>query len=864
MSEISFLGLDRGYDPLKPPRSLQPAGEGGVWAQSNNVRFIDGYVRRRPSLRLLEDAPLSGNYPTTTPIYPTIINNVAGDNGDIENAQVPVAFYPAFISKESKGALIVVTSRQIHRLRNGVWGLLDPRYNTGTVTVSGTTVTGTGTEWQKHLIQPGNLFKTDIGGFPLEAIVSVDSETQLTLLNAPGDLVDQPYTIRRNFVQHGRNDEWANPVLSRIYNGDLYVAGTLLGAGSLTVFRVQAAYSSNPIGEYLVSTVDPTGTTDPLVVGENAVITGLDILDDGRVVISTNDEDNTSRVQFSAAGDQTDWTGINTGFTDLTTHQTPLRTIRRFGTGLACHFDDGVAVGQPTGQAAPPLNFQRTRATTGAISAASIHEMPGGAQCYISRDAHMHIFDGSTSNEIGASVRDVVAQWPLKALILHSFTSWNAHDQEMTFWLPAPHALVSSGETVNFRDECVALTYNVERDIWDRRHFQDWVGSVSDTMWGYNDIVDGRIPHGFGYAGVPSLIAGQVTNMIYKIRDAYEPDVNPAGNLDYPEEARRTEVESDDVMGRPGERLNVRRVSLVCRSETVAQEQVSVGVSYDGGSTFLEQTRELGLVFQEDRLYHFEDFAEQSDEKFRIRVRWAIDGDADMQLGQVHVEYNTIASDKAAPRFRLEDLEGIEFWAREAELRLAEGNTVIDYAWGVTERIVSSFTAPGAAARRVDDHTYLEVSAGIQGEMQTPSHFTLTDEFSVFCGLRVSSTTAGLRIAGPIADTLSGVRISSDGSVTFKTAAGEDTVAPASSVPEDVYVVVGVYRNNLSQLFCTVNGVDVTASGTPNNTGDFIIERVAGPTFSSTGLIAEVLIFSENHFDFGTGTSAQIAQPTNP
>lgn len=872
MAEVSYLGLDRGWSSIRPPRSLRPDGEGEVWAEAVNVRFLDGYVRRRPSLRELDDAPVTGGYPTEVPVYPAIVNNAPGVNGGTENGQIPLQIYPQLVSPLSNGQSLVVTSREIHRLRNGVWDNLTPTYEVGTAALVGTTVTGTGTTWSASSIQPGNIYN---GGTGDAIIASVDSDTQLTLATAPGDHADGAYSVRRNFVQYGLQGPdtqgpggalWDTPILSRLFNGSLYVSGELIGHHDLMVMRVRDCFSSTPVIEYLTGTINPDPATlpgfDTLALGDDAIITGLELLDDGRVSISINDELNQSRIHFSDAdtADQKDWTTQFGGFLDVVTHQTALRTIRRFGGQLACHFDDGVAMATLTGLAFSPLAVQRTRATTGAINQTTVHELPGGSQIYLSRDGHAHLFDGSTSQELGGPIRRTLAQVPLKVLLLHSHVSWNAHDQEVSFWVPTPPNLTRSGSAVDWRRESIEFCWNQDTQTWAIRHVRGWVGSVSDTMWGYNNVVDGRIPHGYGWVGVPSVFelddpGGDpfvATNMLYKFLDGDSPDTdlsNPGS--DSLEDARRTEVESDDIMAAPGQRLNIKRVSLVAWSPEVRQEVVTVGVSFDGGFTWTDQDRTLGLSWQEDRLFHYEQLGNGSDEKVRFRVQWPLSGDTLMRLGQVHVELDEVAQDKAQQRFRIEDLAGMEFWARHEEIDMPTGTNFLDaqFIWGVTTRRMDEISAPGGLVFSADGRKYLAVEEATIG-FSTPLQFSLS-RMSLFYRFYTSGGAGGTpeyRLAHGGASSL--LRVLADGSVELTTeGAGPTLIAAAGAVDTtDGSRVLAVFRDTLNNVQVQAEGVDVT-SGSPSLSGLFQVDQIAGGHAAASGAlrVSDVLIFEVDH-----------------
>lgn len=122
-----------------------------------------------------------------------------------------VTLIDVFIQNNGTSLLLFGTPTSLYNYNNGTPLYISPQYTTGTVTISGTSVTGTGTNFQTKgydgsgviPVKAGDFLYTPTAGYQgttgWTKIQSVTSDTALTLVSAPGNVTSQPFTIRYAF-----------------------------------------------------------------------------------------------------------------------------------------------------------------------------------------------------------------------------------------------------------------------------------------------------------------------------------------------------------------------------------------------------------------------------------------------------------------------------------------------------------------------------------------------------------------------------------------------------------------------------------------------------------------------------------------
>jgi hypothetical protein len=853
---IKFVGLDRGSNPVRPPRTLQSSGEGEVWRNSNNIRFRDGYCGPRPRLKDVDDVGyLQGfhDYPGSS-TWPTIENDATGGNEE-GNAQIPLFIFteydqgPAFedvFANSHSVRQIIVTTREIHRFDNtNGWVNLTPTYTLGRVNTSGTTITigsgGTGTPlWSTHSISVGCLIK--VGTHAWTRIVTV-SDTTITVADSQATVSNTAYIIRRCWTQFGLDEiHWSQPLHAAIFNGDLFVAGPLLKSEEIALVRVVECWSgASPTTSYLVSSVDPTGSTPVFInLGTTPVIAGIDVLNTGAACVGVSDEKNTAQIHFSDVLDITNWATGTSGVQYLTTHRSPLRAIFPSETGITAHFDDGIAPGDLTGRPSPPLRFHTSRATEGAISARAIHRVSGGHLAYLARDNNVYLFDGTLSTPMSNSIRHELGRWRLMDLANRAHFSWNRRDRELSLWVPQS----SRGRQVGGNSyETREYTWSEQSGSWATSTWPVWIGSVTDWMDGAKGVPDGRAGFGIALVGTPTREPVHNTATAYQLQmklvDAGTvEDTGGSGDAAYWGGSQTVDawdggtfVESDDYEGEPGSLLSATRVSLVANSLYTRDEIVRVLVSYDSGRTWLLDRQTLALAAYEDRRFDFNGVGHSSGEKCRVRIEWP--ADSTFFLGSLSVEISDAGNERASPPFRIESKSPL-LLVNPFDLPGNDGDGIREFERLGDTDVTINGAGNATAALNIAGNLYRSlVCSGSSDTWSLSANQAVTGAFTLVVGLE-TTVSAQYTVLGGSAAKIELHQVSDQVNVVNDSSGSTNCIAPSKIPAVDTAYVLTVIRKADNALICRLNGVDVTASGSPSRSGTLTLttafKRAAGTT----------------------------------
>jgi hypothetical protein len=220
-------------------------------------------------------------------------------------------------------------------------------YSTGTIGVSGTTVTGSGTTWTGQSLQEGDVMVLDADGSgdgPEEVIVdSIDSNTQITLKSTPTGTyaAGTDYEIRRAFSADGIVD-WAYVVTNTVVFAD----------GSRPLY----GYDGSSFGAY-----DASLTFIPSVVEFHR----------DRLYAANTEESSTQypqRIRWSLITDKTDFIGTpDVQYVDRPYGSEPIRRLLGLGANLIVYYKDRIEIGIPTNSPSDSLPLGYDTIETGRI-----------------------------------------------------------------------------------------------------------------------------------------------------------------------------------------------------------------------------------------------------------------------------------------------------------------------------------------------------------------------------------------------------------------------------------------------------------------------------------------------------------------
>jgi hypothetical protein len=194
-----------------------------------------------------------------------------------------------------------------------------------------------------------------------------------------------------------------------VFNGDLYYT-YVEGLSNPCVVRVENIFGITPGAPEIIGAdlFDNLSGCDIWGAGVTE-IKGLELLQDGRVVIATTEDNGatvfTSRLRYSSHLNQLIWNTSPGGFSDVTALPGKMNAMKALGPYQALHYDGGVALATPTGQDDPPLTFQVSQgAYVGGSTPKAIVNTPQG-QVYLSQGGLVLIFDGSGSRVVTDAMR---------------------------------------------------------------------------------------------------------------------------------------------------------------------------------------------------------------------------------------------------------------------------------------------------------------------------------------------------------------------------------------------------------------------------------------------------------------------------
>lgn len=239
--------------------------------------------------------------------------------------------------------LMIMDQKFIYKKGSTSWFGVYWKYNTGTIsTTSGNTiVTGSGTSWVTGSpeLQGGDVLVIDVdgnAGGPQELeILSVDNDTQITLVSAPSlTLTGEDYEIRRAFK--AENARYIDFVFAA--DGSMYLVD-----GSRTMYEYD--------GSALIK-ADPSATSIP-----KCIAYFRDRLFIGNILETGTGNEYRFRIRWSDPGVFGSFPATN--YVDLPYQSGEIIDLAVMGNTLVAFFNDALYIGTPTQMPTMPVYFQR-------------------------------------------------------------------------------------------------------------------------------------------------------------------------------------------------------------------------------------------------------------------------------------------------------------------------------------------------------------------------------------------------------------------------------------------------------------------------------------------------------------------------
>lgn len=273
--------------------------------------------------------------------------------------EIPYRFVDMVTIWDSDGnqTTILITTQTLWKVNVSGVEEIEWAYSTGTVTVSGTSVTGSGTLWTSAgaNVKPGDLLRI---GANEAVIATIVSDTALTLVSA--DIPDQAgvtYKIQRTF----------SPGIMPFPDFVVFMGRLLITDGKHPLLEYY------PITGAISEWID--NASKKINGGQDFVCECVGVYDDrvwvGHTVDPT-DDDRRQRIRWSNLADPRNFS-TPTSYLDLPYCYGSLKRIVPLGNSLVAYFDDAIFIGLPTNFPLAPVRFNYIEtANAGLIGARAI------------------------------------------------------------------------------------------------------------------------------------------------------------------------------------------------------------------------------------------------------------------------------------------------------------------------------------------------------------------------------------------------------------------------------------------------------------------------------------------------------------
>jgi hypothetical protein len=563
VQEIYFPTLSRAWAPTAPPGTLGPDAP-AIWRDMLNMVVHDGLLRMRPC------------------ITPGTFTDPSQGNSQSQEA----AIWLWTGSDAGLARIVLVTNRQIYSYFGGAWTNVLPTYTTGTLTATNgsPTITGAGTAWLTRNISAGQLIVIDGVVYDL---ATVTSDVNATLVQNFGGATaaGKAYSVRRAFPGGATLAE-TSLVYATISKGDLYVAGTYCGRGDGTampaVIKVADVFGA-PVTTYLTAKADLTGALDEIT--SLLSIAGVKVLQDGRVVVLGNK----STVFYSSPLSQLVWTTSPGGETDVTLIEGTANALGNIGSALSLHYQDGVVLAHPTGQADPPLSYQLSGATVGCSCPRTLVRTLNGGEAFVGHD-NAYIFDGNSSTPIGEPLRAFLSDLPPSSQRTKLFCSMDLRRNELILW--RVHDTSGSPQYVTR-----AWVFSFDTGSWVPWQFPAIITAAASR----DDSEEADLFIGMANRDAANtkrrLVSLLTENLTADIGDTYSSSTGTGGIY-----LITDELDAGNALVYKA----VQCVILWARGATATTAGIKVGISRDGGTTWVEtSSKTLTLPATGEKPYLF-------------------------------------------------------------------------------------------------------------------------------------------------------------------------------------------------------------------------------------------------------------------
>lgn len=420
--------------------------------------------------------------------------------------------------------------------------------------------------------------------------------------------------------------------------------------------------------------IDADGTNVRVAGAATQVqVRGLDLLQDGRIVVATSSEINPSRIYYSSQIQQPQihWNQSPGGFTDVVAVAGALQAMGRLGDQLTLHYAHGIAIAIPTGQDDPPLTFQATREIQGCFLWRTLVNVPPATECFVAQDGRLYRFNGSSAEPLGSTQSRIGLEsagfspdsdWSgdLGPPLDRIFASWDGYNTTLSLWQFDCHVRGTvTGEDTIF------VAYAFDLDAWWTGTINFNVTAVSRDAAFFNDAPRYQTDRDtYCLIGEPNH-SGVVDDQQYQSSLRFFDETIQLEKLppwqDLGNDPPFPCVLEFDPISAGDKTVTVDYVALeLAKRETIAgagTSRVTVSVTYfdgDGAGTVvtLVDQQDLTVAINEGITRYFQGFDSNSGEKavVRIEVEPSVSRFLGLRMGMVRIGVNVLGEIRSEGR----------------------------------------------------------------------------------------------------------------------------------------------------------------------------------------------------------------------
>lgn len=287
------------------------------------------------------------------------------------------------------------------------------------------------------------------------------------------------------------------------------------------------------------------------------------------------------RIRRPVINDHTDWTGLGSGFNDLTEFPHHLRNIKKLGANLAIYTENSIYLATPTGLGEAPYRIELKESDVGLLCERVLQELPGLHHVFIGNE-NVYMFNGNSITPIADQIRYTLFSTLAPSRIRQMFSAVGSERPELLFFI------ATTSTTDGWPDKC--WVYNHLARVW-----YPWsvVGHTCAAIHRLDDNLtwdettgtwDAQIAEWNSRslnAAYPAMLTGNTNGKVYIWGDNYASDDGTAFLAKW----TSRDLESDDVApAAPPSWITMRDLNVVYRDRGTCT--LSFYVSIDGGATW--------------------------------------------------------------------------------------------------------------------------------------------------------------------------------------------------------------------------------------------------------------------------------------